>query len=81
MAIGDEANSQHTAWLSENWPDLVEVAAPIYGPIVHVSQNALDSSPELEGMLQRTAAAISESQEARSAISNLLTSSYVEPTQ
>lgn len=76
-AIGDEVNSRRTAWLSDDWTVLVEDVSPIFGPVVRVSQNPLENLPEREGMLARTATAISESQGARSAIQELLLSSDI----
>lgn len=73
-AIGDETNSRRTAWLSDDWSVLIEDAAPVFGPVVRVSQSTLENPPESQGMLQRVGAAISESQVARQVIQDLLSS-------
>ncbi|MEP4249912.1 tetratricopeptide repeat protein [Tateyamaria sp.] len=70
--IGDEMNSQRTAWLANNWGALIQDEVPIFGAAARISQVALDTSTELDGILERSALAISESQGARQAIEDLL---------
>jgi hypothetical protein len=70
--LGASENSQQTAWLSDNWADLVEQEEPVFGDVARVAQTQLDTNPELQGMLSRTTAAIEESAAARAAIADLL---------
>ena len=73
-SLGDESNSGQAAWLSDEWSLLVEEGAPVFGPVVRVAQSTLENPPQLEGMLDRAATAIAESQEARQVIRDLLNS-------
>lgn len=70
--IGDEVNSSRTAWMADDWVVLVEEASPVFGPVASVAQTSLDAPADLEGMLERTTSAISESKEARGIITELL---------
>ncbi|WP_299728769.1 hypothetical protein [uncultured Tateyamaria sp.] len=72
-ALEDTQSAQQTAWLSEDWSVLVEDATPVFGPMVSVAQSTIEDEPQKDGMLERAAAAISESQNARLAIEDLLT--------
>lgn len=72
--LENTAQMQSVAWLSGDWLDRVGDEAPVFGPMVSVAQNALEDQAGREGMLERTADFISESQNARSAIQQLLNS-------
>jgi len=69
---GDKA--QRTAWLSQDWTILVEEASPVFGSISSVAQKNLESDLQTEGALKRATEAISESQDARAIIWELLSS-------
>ena len=73
-ALDSATASQQAAWLSEDWSDLVEEVTPVFGPMVSVAQSTITDEPQKEGMLQRASAAVSESQNARLAIEELLNS-------
>jgi hypothetical protein len=70
--IGDETNSQRTAWLADDWPSMIDQDTPVLGQIAQVALNPLDDRSDLDGMLGRTSEAISESREARQALEALL---------
>ena len=70
--LGISHLSQRTAWLSQDWSLRVENATPVFGPMVSIAQSPLDNQSQKEGMLGRAAAAISESENARAAIRELL---------
>ncbi|WP_415405003.1 hypothetical protein [Tateyamaria sp. SN3-11] len=71
---GDREGAQRTAWLARNWSELMEEEAPVFGAVSRVAKNELEDPLELDGMLSRAAAAISESADAREIIENLLQS-------
>lgn len=75
--MGDEVNSSRTAWMADDWVALVDEASPIFGPVARVAQTSLETPAELEGMLERTTSAISESKEARRIITELLKSGNI----
>ena len=72
--LGDINNSRRTAWLSTDWSVLIEETSPVFGPVVQVARRALETPGERDGMLERAASAISESQGARLVIEDLLRS-------
>ncbi len=74
--LGSDLQSQRAAWLSKDWSMRVESATPVFGPMVSVAQSPLDTQTLREGMLERTATALSESQNARAAIQELLTRTH-----
>lgn len=73
-SLGDIENSRRTAWLSTDWSALVEETSPVFGPAVQIARSALETSGKRDGMLERAASAISESQGARRVIEDLLRS-------
>lgn len=79
--LGDQSQSQRTAWLSQDWSLRVEDATPVFGPMVSIAQMPLDDRSEREGMLERTETALSESQAARVAIQELLGTDALLPSQ
>lgn len=72
--LGSTIQARNSAWLSQDWSMRVEETTPVFGAMVSVAQTTLDDKPERDGMLERSATAISESQSARSAIQALLNS-------
>ena len=72
--LGNGTETQSMAWLSQDWLDRVDDETPVFGQMVSVAQIALAAQVESEGMLERTATQITESQNARSMIQKLLNS-------
>ena len=72
--LEDEQNSARTAWLSNDWSNLVANAPTVFGSVAQIAQNPMDDDPVVDGMLSRATAAISESRSARRAIEDLLRS-------
>lgn len=75
--LGEEDGSQQTAWLANSWTVLIEDDAPVFGDIARVAQTELPENTDIQGMLSRTSAAISESAAARAAIQDLLRTAAV----
>jgi hypothetical protein len=72
--LGEASLSLETAWLAQDWAALVKDTAPVFGDIARVANTSLPDNPELNGMLSRTAATLTESAQARGVIRNLLRS-------
>lgn len=79
--LENPTQTQRVAWLARDWSDRIEGETPVFGPMVSVAQRALEGQVGREGMLGRTAASISESQDARRAIQQLLNSGELTPSE
>lgn len=79
--LGEEDKSQQTAWLSNDWVELVKQETPVLGPIARLANAELFEDSNLDGMLLRTRGAISESADARILIEELLRTSSIESIQ
>lgn len=59
-------------WLSDNWSELMPEATPIFGSMTELSNGAPEQIEINQNMLGLTSDALADSQEARSAIRNIL---------
>ena len=76
--LGEEDEIRYTAWLSNDWANLVGQDTPVLGQIASLTQTQISEDPNPDGMLSRTREAISESTQARSMIEALLRMSKAE---
>ena len=70
--LGDVNNQRQSAWLSENWSDLLAESGTVLAEAAIVAQTPLDTPASLDGMLARSEAALTESARARDVLQRLL---------
>ncbi|UOA28811.1 hypothetical protein [Pseudosulfitobacter sp. DSM 107133] len=71
-ASGDDEAARTAAFLAQDWQNQVAEDAPLVGPLARLTNTPLAADPAREGMLARSADALSESAAARSYIGSLL---------
>ncbi|MGJ8543982.1 MAG: hypothetical protein ACSHWZ_00975 [Sulfitobacter sp.] len=67
-----EQERQETAWLSDNWRNLLPPETPIFGPLANLPEPSPSPPPTGEGMLGHSSAALEDSSALRAAIDTML---------
>ncbi|MGC1497569.1 MAG: hypothetical protein WA790_17330 [Sulfitobacter sp.] len=75
----NQEKAEQSAWLSENWRELVMPGAPNHVAATLVAPNDITSEEGGVGLLNRTEEAVSESANARQVLTDLLATSRLKP--